>query len=76
MLTGQAAQLDAVDQEIVHATSETVAQDISNRNDEEKQQQARNEEVAADRHDAFTKFGTMMLPDTGNDLRFGRSSGQ
>ena len=76
VLTGQAAQLHAVDQEIVNATSETVAQDIANRNDEEKQQQAHNEEIAADRHDALTKFGAMMLPDTRSDVRFGRSNGR
>jgi hypothetical protein len=76
VLTGQTAQLHAVDQEIVNATSQSVVQDISNRNDEEKQQQARNEEIAADRHDALTKFGAMMVPDTGSDLRFGRSSGR
>jgi len=74
VLTGQAAQLHAVDQEIVNATSQSVVQDISNRNDEDKQQQARNEEIATDRHDALTKFGAMMLPDTGSDVRFGRSS--
>lgn len=74
VLTGQDAQLHALDQEIAHATSQSVVQDISNRNDEEKQQQARNEEIAADRHDALTKFGAMMLPDTNSDVRFGRSS--
>jgi hypothetical protein len=76
VLTGQTAQLHAVDQEIVNATSQSVVQDISNRNDEEKQQQARDEEIAADRHDALTKFGAMMVPDTRSDLRFGRSSGR
>ena len=76
VLTGQTAQLHAVDQEIANAASQSVVQDISNRNDEEKQQQARNEEIAADRHDALTKFGAMMVPDTASDVRFGRSNGQ
>jgi hypothetical protein len=76
VLTGQAAQLQAVDHEINNATSQSVVQDIGNRNDEQKQQQAQDEEIAADRQDAFTKFGTMMVPDVTNDLRFGGSSGQ
>lgn len=76
VVTAQAAQLQALDQEIVDATSQAVVQDIANRNDEEKQQQAHNEEIAADRHDAFTKFGTMMVPDVNSDIRFGRSGGQ
>ena len=51
-------------------------QDIANRNNQQKQQQAQNEEVAADRQDALTKFGAMMVPDVNNDLRFGGSSRQ
>ena len=74
VLTGQSAQLQATDQEIVNATSQAVVQDIANRNDEQKQQQAHNEEIAADRHDAFKKFGTMMVPDVNSDVRFGRGS--
>lgn len=74
VVTAQAAQLQALDQEIVNATSQAVVQDISNRNDEAKQQQARAEEIAAERHDALTKFGTMMVPDVTSDVRFGRSA--
>ena len=71
VVTGQAAQLQALDQEIAHATSQAVVQDIANRNDVAKQQQAHNEEIATDRHDALTKFGTMMVPDVNSDVRFG-----
>lgn len=74
VVTAQAAQLQALDQEVVNATSQAVVQDIANRNNEAKQQQARNEAIAAERHDALRKFGTMMVPDVSSDLRFGRSN--
>jgi hypothetical protein len=73
VVTAQAAQLQAIDQEVADAASQAVVQDIANRNNAEKQQQARNEELAAERHDAFKKFGGMMLPDVNSDLRFGGS---
>jgi hypothetical protein len=76
VLTGQAAQLQAIDHEVDNATSQSVVQDIANRNDQQKQQEAQDEEIAADRQDAMTKFGTMMVPDVNNDLRFGNGSGQ
>ena len=76
VLTGQSAQLQAIDHEIAAAASQTSVQDITNRNDGQKQQKAQNEEIAADRHDAFTKFGTMMVPDVNSDLRFGKGNGQ
>ena len=76
VLTGQSAQLQAIDQEITGATSQAVVQDITNRNDGQKQQKAQTEEVASDRHDAFKKFGTMMVPDVNSDLRFGKGNGQ
>jgi len=76
VLTGQAAQLQAIDHEVDQATSQSVVQDIANRNDQQKQQEAQEEEIAADRQDAMTKFGTMMVPDVNNDLRFGGSSAQ
>ena len=69
----QAAQLQSLDDEIANAASQAVVQDISNRNNDAKQQQARNEEIAAERHDALKKFGTMMVPDVNSDIRFGRS---
>jgi hypothetical protein len=73
VVTAQAAQLQSLDDEIANAASQAVVQDISNRNDEAKQQQARNEEIAAERHDALKKFGAMMVPDVNSDVRFGRS---
>ena len=75
VVTAQSAQLQALDQEVVNATSQAVVQDIANRNDQKKQQQARDEAIAADRHDAMKKFGTMMVPDLSNDIRFGRKGG-
>ena len=74
VVTAQAAQLQSLDDEIANAASQAVVQDISNRNNEAKQQQARNEEIAAERHDALKKFGTMMVPDVNSDIRFGRSN--
>ena len=76
VLTGQSAQLQSIDHEIAAAASQTAVQDITNRNDGQKQQKAQNEEIAADRHDAFTKFGTLMVPDVNSDLRFGKGNGQ
>lgn len=73
VVTAQAAQLQTINQEVADAASQTVVQDIANRNNAEKQQQAQNEEIAAERHDALTKFGGMMLPDVKSDLRFGRT---
>jgi membrane-associated HD superfamily phosphohydrolase len=71
VLTAQSAQLQALNQEVSQAASQTVVQDISNRNDRQKQQQSQDEEIAADRQDAFTKYGGMMQPDVTSDLRFG-----
>lgn len=71
VLTGQSAQLQALNQEISQAAAQTVVQDISNRNDRQKQQQSQGEEIAGDRQDAFTKYGSMMQPDVSSDLRFG-----
>ena len=76
VLTGQSAQLQAIDQEVSQAAASAGVQDIANRNDEQKQRQAQAEEIAADHQDAYTKYGGMMQPDVTNDLRFGRSTGQ
>lgn len=75
VLTAQSAQLQAVDDEITQAASQVTVQDVANRNNQQKQQQANDEEMAADRQDAMTKFGGMMQPDVNSDLRFG-SGGQ
>jgi hypothetical protein len=72
VLTAQSAQLAALGDDETHAATQAVVQDIANRNDQHKQQEAQDEEIAADRQDALTKFGTMMVPDTNNNLRFGR----
>jgi hypothetical protein len=71
VLTAQSAQLDALGDDETNAATQAVVQDIANRNDQQKQQEAQDEEVAADRQDALTKFGTMMVPDTNSNLRFG-----
>jgi predicted Holliday junction resolvase-like endonuclease len=71
VLTAQSAQLAALGDDETNAATQAVVQDIANRNDQQKQQEAQDEEVAADRQDALTKFGTMMVPDTNNNLRFG-----
>ncbi len=73
VVTAQAAQLQSIDHEVTNAASQAVVQDISNRNNEQKQQQARTEAIAADRHDAMKKYGTMLVPDVSSDVRFGRS---
>ncbi len=74
VVTAQSAELQSIDYEISNATSQAVVQDISNRNNEQKQQQARSEAIAADRHDAMKKYGSMLVPDVRSDLRFGRSA--
>ena len=71
VLTAQSAQLHALDQEISQAASKTVVQEIANKNNQQKQQQAQQDEIEADRQDALTKFGTMMTPDTTDTLHFG-----
>ena len=71
VLTAQSAQLAALGDDETHAATQAVVQDIANRNDQQKQQEAQDEEIAADRQDALTKFGTMMVPDTTSNLRFG-----
>jgi hypothetical protein len=74
VVTAQAAQLQSIDNEIANAASQAVVQDISNRNNDQKQQQARDEAIAADRHDAMKKYGTMLVPDVSAEVRFGRSA--
>lgn len=71
ILVAQSAQLHTLDEEVSHAASQTVVQDIANRNDRQKQQQAEQDEMEADREDGFAKFGQMMQPDTKPSLHFG-----
>ncbi len=68
VVAGQGAELEALDREVQFATSQAVMQDISNRNDAEKRQNAHTEEIAADRHDAMKKAGAMLVPDVTNDI--------
>lgn len=68
VVAGQSAELEALDREVQFATSQAVMQDISNRNDAEKRQNAHTEEIAADRHDAMKKAGAMLIPDVANDI--------
>lgn len=68
VVAGQGAELEALDREVQFATSQAVMQDISNRNDAEKRQNAHTEEIAADRHDALKKAGAMLVPDVTNDI--------
>jgi hypothetical protein len=68
VITGQGAELEALDREVQFAASQAVMQDLANRNDAEKRTNARNEEIAADRHDALTKAGAMLVPDVTTNI--------
>ena len=74
VLAAEGLELQALGYELAAATSQTLVQDIANRNNAEKQTQAHIEAIAADRRDAFSKFGSLMIPDVRSDLRFGRSA--
>jgi len=74
VLAAEGLELQALEYELAAATSQTLVQDIANRNNAEKQAQAHSEAIATDRRDAFSKFGTLMIPDVRSDLRFGRST--
>ena len=73
VLAAEAAELQSLEQELSIAAMQSVVQDIANRNDVVKQQQAQAEEVVADRQDALMKFGILMAPDVSSGLRFGRN---
>jgi len=74
VLAAEGLELQALEYELAAATSQTLVQDIANRNNAEKQTQAHTEAIATDRRDAFSKFGTLMIPDVRSDLRFGRNA--
>lgn len=57
VIAGQAAQLQSLSGEVELATSQAVVQDISNRNDAEKQRQARVEEQQAEHAEAMKNYG-------------------
>jgi len=63
VITGQAAQLEAVQGEVANAATSVITQDILNRNDAEKQEQAKIEADTAEWARATTGFdGVLMLP--------------
>ncbi|MEO8352271.1 MAG: hypothetical protein ABI680_11115 [Chthoniobacteraceae bacterium] len=68
VVVGQSAELEAVDREVQFAASQAAMQDISNRSDADKRQVAQSAEIAADRHDAMTKAGAMLVPDVASDI--------
>ena len=74
VLAAEGLELQALGYELTAATSQTLVQDIANRNNADKQTQAHSEAIAADRRDAFSKFGSLMIPDVRSDLRFGRNA--
>jgi hypothetical protein len=74
VLSAQSVELQALDQELNAAAAQTVVQDIANRTNFRKNEQAQAESIAADRHDALVKFGALTAPDVQGQLRFGRGS--
>ena len=57
VIAGQAAQLQAIDNDVIYAASLAEVQDIENRNDAEKQKQARLEEQQAEFSEAAASYG-------------------
>jgi hypothetical protein len=74
ILAAQAVELQSLDQELNAAAAQTVVQDIANRTNFRKNEQAQAESLAVDRHDALVKFGALTIPDVQGELRFGRNS--
>ncbi|MEK0446009.1 MAG: hypothetical protein RLZZ399_1330 [Verrucomicrobiota bacterium] len=74
VLSAQSVELQSLDQELNAAAAQTVVQDIANRTNFRKNEQAQAESIAADRHDALVKFGALTAPDVQGQLRFGRAS--
>jgi len=74
VLSAQAVELQSLDQELAAAAAQTVVQDIANRTNFRKNEQAQAESLAVDRHDALVKFGALTVPDVQGELRFGRNS--
>ena len=63
VITGQAAQLEAVQADVANAATNVITQDILNRNDAEKQEQAKIEADTAEWSKATTEFdGVLTLP--------------
>jgi hypothetical protein len=64
VLTAQNAELAALDREIDQAAAELATQDIENRADKDRQEQARREERAAQMQEATQQFGQLFQLDT------------
>lgn len=64
VLVGYNAELQAVDREIDQAAAQLTAQDIENRNDRERQEQARREERQAQMQEGTRRFGDAFQLDT------------
>jgi len=71
-ITALQGELQSVDGQLANAFQEVAVQDIANRNDQAKQDQAREEELAADRDDAFAKMGAFFSVDD-KPINFGGS---
>lgn len=56
VVTGQAAQIQSLDTEVITAAAQVNVQDVANRNDEEKQKQARAEEQQAEFSEAAANY--------------------
>lgn len=63
VLTGYTAELQAVDHEINQAAAQVATQDIENRADREKQEQARREERQAQVEEGFRRYGEVFQID-------------
>jgi hypothetical protein len=64
VLVGYTAELAAVDREIDHAAAQLATQDIENRADQERQNEARREERAAQMEEGFRRYGEVFRLDT------------
>jgi hypothetical protein len=63
VLVGQSAELAAVDREIDQAAAQLATQDIENRADRERQEQARREERQAQMEEGFRRYGEVFQLD-------------
>ncbi len=70
VVTGQAAQLHSLDNEVITAAAQVSVQDVANRNDVEKQKQARAEEQKAEFSEATSNY-TKSFHLSAEPARFG-----
>ena len=64
VLAGYTAELGSVDHEIDHAAEQVTTQDVENRADKERQEQARREERQAQVQEGFQQYGQVFQLDT------------